>query len=237
MGLPTRSLVICQLLRWVGRRCHRWAIAATQCRGQYGQGAPVPVGAVEAAARVVACDAGEKDMCCFNRCRLRVRHDPCGPRGGKARLSMGGREQTTVPDELGARGEYVAHGAPDELADVQRHSAFVSRALVSHPVSLVVLVTEGMFIRNGGAPARRGRDLGIVGNGPVLPGFIKLIHTHLSNKGGRGVMSPLSRSEHPPLALSLQSPPHDRHPHPQQAGSRPGLRVRSPPWRRRSSLR
>jgi|JI8StandDraft_1071087.scaffolds.fasta_scaffold33009_3 hypothetical protein len=78
-------------------------------------------------------------------------------RGGKARLSMGGREQTTVPDELGARGEPVAHGAPGELADVQRHNAFVPKALVLHAVFyLIVLVTEGTFIRNGGVPVRQG---------------------------------------------------------------------------------
>lgn len=51
----------------------------------------------------------------------------------------------------------MAYEAPDELADVQRHSAFVPKALVFHAVFyLIVLVTEGTFIRNGGGPVRQG---------------------------------------------------------------------------------
>mgnify|MGYP007117572997 CR=1 FL=1 len=106
----------------------------------------MPVGV---AARIVACDAGEERVCRFNRGGLRFRH---GPRCGKARLFMGGRKQTTVPDELEARGEHVADGAPDELADVQRQSAFVPRGLVSHPACLIMLAIEDALIRDSGAP-------------------------------------------------------------------------------------
>jgi hypothetical protein len=40
-------------------------------------------------------------------------------------------------------------------------------------------------------PPGRVRGLGVVGNYPVLSGLIKLIYTHVLNKGGRGVVSPL----------------------------------------------
>ena len=127
-----------------------WAIAAAGCRGQYGHGAPVPVGAVGAAARIVACDPSEEGVCRFNQGGLRFGHRQCGPRGGKARPFMGGREQTIVPDALEARGEHMAHEAPDELADGQCHGTSVPGALVSHPdLYLIVLAAEDAFVRDG----------------------------------------------------------------------------------------
>lgn len=81
-----------------------WAIVAARCRGQYGHGAPVPLGAVGAAARFVACDAGENGVCRFDHGGLRFGHGQCGPRGSKARPFMGCREQTIVPDVLEACG-------------------------------------------------------------------------------------------------------------------------------------
>ena len=127
-----------------------WAIAAAGCRGQYGHGAPVPVGAVGTAARIVACDAGEEGVCGFNRDGLGFGHGQCGPCGGKARPFMGAREQTIVPDALEARGEHMVHEAPDELADGQRHGTSVSEALVSHPdLYLIVLAAEDTFVGDG----------------------------------------------------------------------------------------
>ena len=60
-----------------------WAIAATGCRGQYGHGAPVPVGAVGAAARIVACDPSEEGVSRFNQGGLRFGHCQCGPRASR----------------------------------------------------------------------------------------------------------------------------------------------------------
>ncbi len=67
-----------------------WAIAATGCQGQYGHGAPMPVGAVGAAARIVAYDPSEEGVCRFNQGGLRFGHRQCGARGLPTRLLHGG---------------------------------------------------------------------------------------------------------------------------------------------------
>lgn len=100
-----------------------------------------------AAARILACDAGEKGVCCFNHGGLKFRH---GPRGSKARPFMGCREQTLVPDALGACGKHLAPEAPDELADRQCHCTSVPGAPVSHPdLYLTVRAAEDAFVRDG----------------------------------------------------------------------------------------
>jgi len=91
----------------------------------------------------VACDPSEEGVCRFNQGGLWFGHRQCGPRGGKARPFMGGREQTIVPDALETRGEHMAHEAPDELADGQCHGTSVPGALVSHPdLYLIGLAAE-----------------------------------------------------------------------------------------------
>jgi len=55
-----------------GRRVSWWVIAAAWGRGQYCHGMPMPVGAM---ARIVAGDASEKGVCCFNRGGLRFGHN------------------------------------------------------------------------------------------------------------------------------------------------------------------
>ena len=176
-------------------------------RGQYGHGAPVPVSVVGTAARIVACDAGEEGVCGFNR-GLGFGHGQCGPRGDKAHQFMDGREQTVVPNALEAHGEHVAHEAPDELTDGQRHGTFVSEALVSHPdLYLIVLVTEDAFIRDGECPpGRQGAWPGDRGNCPGLSGLIKLIDTHVRNKGTYGHCRPRRRL---PLSCSYTPPTID----------------------------
>lgn len=103
-----------------------WAIAATGCRGQYGHGAPVPVGAVGAAARIVAYDPSEEGVCRFNQGGLRFGHRQCGPRASRTAALWRWAAASGMPAFAGegcGRVEEGDSGARWQGAEGQGHDA------------------------------------------------------------------------------------------------------------------